>query len=66
MRCPVHAVYGSEDALYRGKMGALETALRQAGNFKALTLIEEAGHWVQFDRADAFNEALLVALNADL
>lgn len=66
VRCPVHAIYGSEDALYRGKMGALETALRQAGNFKALTLIEAAGHWVQFERADAFNEALLVALNADL
>lgn len=65
-RCPVYAIYGSEDALYHGKMAALEASLRQAQTFKALTLIEAAGHWVQFERADAFNEALLTALNADL
>lgn len=66
VRCPVHAIYGSEDALYRGKMEVLETALRQAGNFRTLTLVEAAGHWVQFERADAFNQALLATLNADL
>jgi pimeloyl-ACP methyl ester carboxylesterase len=31
-----------------------------------LSRIEAAGHWVQFERADAFNDALLAALNADL
>lgn len=66
VRCPVYAIYGSEDALYRGKMAALEASLRQAVSFKALTLIEAAGHWVQFERAEAFNAALLAALNADL
>ena len=66
VQCPVHAIYGTEDALYLGKMEALETALRQAGNFRGLKLIDAAGHWVQFERADAFNEALLAALNAAL
>lgn len=66
VRCPAHAIYGSEDALYLGKMAALETALRQAGNFRGLKLIDAAGHWVQFERADAFNETLLAALNAVL
>lgn len=66
LQCPVHAIYGSEDALYRGKMDSLERALRQAGNFRALTLVEAAGHWVQFERPDAFNQALLAILNADL
>jgi 2-hydroxy-6-oxonona-2,4-dienedioate hydrolase len=66
VQCPVHAIYGSEDALYRGRMHALEPVLRQAPDFRSLALIESAGHWVQFERAEAFNEVLLAALNADL
>ena len=63
VRCPVHAIYGSEDALYRGKLDALAAAVRRARNFRTLTLIDSAGHWVQFERADAFNQALLAALS---
>ena len=66
VQCPVHAIYGAEDALYRGKMQALEPALRLAPGFRALTLVEDAGHWVQFERAEAFNAALLSTLNAAL
>ena len=66
VQCPVHAIYGCEDALYRGRMEALEPALRLAPGFRTLTLIESAGHWVQFERADAFNEALLAVLDARL
>lgn len=66
VRCPVDAIYGKEDALYRGRMQALEPALRQAVGFASLRLIERAGHWVQFERADAFNEALLSVLGSDL
>jgi 2-hydroxy-6-oxonona-2,4-dienedioate hydrolase len=66
LRCPVHAIYGSEDALYQGKMDALEVVLQQAKNFQGLARIEAAGHWVQFERADAFNDALLAALDAHL
>ena len=65
VRCPVHAIYGREDVLYRGRIAALESALRQAPTFKTLTLIESAGHWVQFERADAFNEALQAVLSAN-
>ncbi|MDB5929104.1 MAG: alpha/beta hydrolase fold protein [Polaromonas sp.] len=61
--CPVQAIYGAEDALYRGRMAALAPALRQAPGFQALTLIEAAGHWVQFEQAEAFNTALLAALD---
>ena len=66
VNAPVLAIYGAEDALYRGKMEALEPVLRQAPGFKALTRVEGAGHWVQFERAETFNEALLAALNAAL
>jgi 2-hydroxy-6-oxonona-2,4-dienedioate hydrolase len=66
LQCPLHAIYGREDALFRGQLAALEATLRQAPHFKAFTLIEEAGHWVQFERADAFNAVLLATLNAGL
>ena len=64
VRCPVRAIYGTEDALYRGQLHRLEAALRQAPGFRGLTLVEGAGHWVQFERAEAFNAALLCALDA--
>ena len=62
VRCPVLAIYGIEDALYQGQMHRLESALQQAPGFKSLTLIESAGHWAQFEQAEAFNAALLAAL----
>ena len=66
VNCPVLAIYGIEDALYRGQMHRLEPVLRQAPSFGALTLIPDAGHWVQFERPEAFNAALLAALATDL
>ena len=63
---PVYAIYGREDALYRGKMEALEPALRNARGFRALKLVEASGHWVQYERADAFNGALLAVLDDSL
>ncbi|MEO7953491.1 MAG: alpha/beta fold hydrolase [Polaromonas sp.] len=64
--CRVDAIYGTEDALYRGRMALLEPALRQAKNFGSLRLIEAAGHWVQFEQPDAFDTALLAVLDLDL
>lgn len=60
--CPVHAIYGSEDVLYRGRMDALAAAFAETPSFQGLTLIEQAGHWVQYERPDAFNAALLRVL----
>ena len=64
--CPVYAVYGREDALYRGKLDLLQAALESAPDFRGLALIEDAGHWVQFERAGAFDKALLAALDVGL
>lgn len=66
LRCPVYAVYGREDALYLGKLDLLQAALEKAADFRGLTLIEGAGHWVQFERTGAFDEALVAALDAGL
>lgn len=62
VQSPLHAIYGREDVLFRNQTEALQCALQQAKNFQGLTLIEAAGHWVQFERADAFNTALLAVL----
>lgn len=63
--CPVHAIYGRADTLYREWILALEGAYAAAApDFRGLALIEEAGHWVQFERPQAFMQALLAALRA--
>jgi len=63
--CPVHAIYGRGDALYRSWITALQDAYaRAAPDFRGLALIEDAGHWVQFERPQAFHQALLAALRA--
>ena len=61
--CPVHAIYGREDALYRQRQDALLQALRHAPDFRGLQWIEDAGHWVQFERPHAFDAALLAILD---
>lgn len=60
--CPVYAIYGSEDVLYQGRMDALAAAFAEEPCFQGLTLIEGAGHWVQYEQPDAFNAALLRVL----
>lgn len=63
--CPVHAVYGAHDVLYGERLPALAQVFAAAApGFVDFRLIEQAGHWVQFEAAEAFNEALLHLLNA--
>lgn len=61
--CPVHAIYGVHDAIYRQHIHELEGAFaRSAPDFRGLQLIEGAGHWVQFEAPAAFDAALRRAL----
>ena len=63
VNCPVHAIYGEHDVLYRGYLSQLKTCFEQtAPDFQGLQLIEGAGHWVQFETPDAFNAALAKTL----
>ncbi|QTD47272.1 alpha/beta hydrolase [Ottowia testudinis] len=64
VRCPVHAIYGAHDAIYRQYIHQLQDAYAAAApDFRGLQLIEGAGHWVQFEAPEAFDAALLRALN---
>lgn len=61
--CPVHAIYGEADALYQGWIGLLEGAYAAAApDFRGMAMVADAGHWVQFERPEAFLQALLAAL----
>jgi pimeloyl-ACP methyl ester carboxylesterase len=61
--CPVHAIYGAHDALYRQYVHQLQAAYAAAApRFAGLRLIEGAGHWVQFEAPEAFDAALLATL----
>lgn len=63
LSCPVHAIYGAHDALYKSWIHQLEAAFAAtARDFRGMTLIPEAGHWVQFERPEAFHAALMSAL----
>ena len=66
VRCPVFAIYGREDALYRQRQEILAQALQAAPQFQGLQWIEDAGHWVQFEQAPAFDAVLLAVLNTPL
>jgi pimeloyl-ACP methyl ester carboxylesterase len=63
VRCPVLAIYGRKDALYRQRQEALAPALQAAPDFRGLHWVEGAGHWVQFEQAEAFDALLLALLN---
>jgi len=62
LRCPLHAVYGEHDPFYKGQTHAFENVLQQAPGFRGMHAIAAAGHWVQFEQADAFNQRLLALL----
>jgi 2-hydroxy-6-oxonona-2,4-dienedioate hydrolase len=61
--CPVHAIYGEHDALYKSWIHQLEAAFAAtAPDFRGMHLVPNAGHWVQFEQPEAFDAALLAAL----
>ena len=63
MACPVHAIYGEYDALYKSWIHQLEAAFAAAApDFRGMHLVPNAGHWVQFEQPEAFDAALLAAL----
>lgn len=62
--CPVHAIYGAHDAIYREYIHQLEGAYATAApDFRGMQLIEGAGHWVQFEAPETFDAALRRTLN---
>ncbi len=59
LQCPVAAVYGALDGLNVGHIDQLEPRFRLAAGFRELVMVPGAGHWLQYEEADATNRALL-------
>ena len=64
LHCPLHGIWGEQDMLYRHRLPLIERVLSRAPRFVGLVLLADAGHWVQFEVATAFNQALLTALES--
>lgn len=63
-RCTVHGIWGEQDALYLGLLGAVREKLSNC-DLRSFTVIPKAGHWVQFEQAQAFNTCVLSLLDRE-
>jgi pimeloyl-ACP methyl ester carboxylesterase len=57
--CRIDAIYGEEDALYRELRPQLQAVLEGAPTLGEFTFVPDAGHWLQYEDADAFHRELL-------
>ena len=64
LACPVHGIWGALDVLYRSRLPLIGQVLGTAPRFRTLDLLPDAGHWVAFEAAEAFNAALEAALTS--
>jgi 2-hydroxy-6-oxonona-2,4-dienedioate hydrolase len=60
---PVYGIWGDLDILCLEKHDSVKAALEQAQNFRSLSFIPDAGHWVQYEASVAFNAQLESILN---
>ncbi len=64
LHCPVHGLWGAQDVLYRHRLPLIRQVLSSGAGLPSLELLPDAGHWVQFEAAEAFDAALQRALSA--
>ena len=62
LSCEVCGIWGSEDLMLRHRPGQLERDLPLAPRFRRLHVVPKAGHWVQYEAADAFNRQLAMLI----
>jgi 2-hydroxy-6-oxonona-2,4-dienedioate hydrolase len=65
LRMPVHGIWGRLDITARGRFDEIGAMLRGAFPQAQLKVVEDAGLWVQYEQAAAFNAALLDLPGAD-
>ncbi len=64
LTCRISAVYGEHDALYRWRLPEVHLAMQAwAKDWGQWHSVPGAGHWVQFEAADRFNELLSACLS---
>ena len=61
---PLHGIWGEHDVTAPGGASQREMTLQAASPGAGFDIIADAGHWVQYEQADRFNQAMLAALDA--
>jgi pimeloyl-ACP methyl ester carboxylesterase len=65
LQARISAIYGEHDALYRGRLPALEAAMQTgAVHWGQWRTVPGAGHWVPYEAAERFDQALLSVLGS--
>lgn len=64
LACPVAGIWGEHDVLYIGRHPLVHDVLATAPRACGVHFVPDAGHWVQYERAEAFNQALQQALTS--
>lgn len=59
LQCQFECIWGAEDVLYRERWAEVQTACEASLHCTRITLIPDAGHWVQYERPEAFNQSLI-------
>ena len=59
--CPVHGIWGAKDALYKDTLHRVPEVLHRLESFQ---VVADAGHWVMFEKPDAFHQLVDKLLNS--
>src|SRR5690606_4892307 len=60
--CPVYGIWARQDALYRDQFDSLLSVTDTLG-LRERVITDDAGHWVQYERAQEINDLLIRFLN---
>ena len=63
---PVHGIWGKEDVTSHFRFDDIHAMLRAAYPAAQMHVIEGAGHWVQYERPEAFHGALAQVLGRSM
>ncbi len=66
VKAPLHGIWGRHDPTTTGRLAEVEPLLRRTDPRAKVDVIEDAGHWVGYEAAEATNALLLAAARTQL
>ena len=58
VKAPIDGIWGRHDSTTGGRLAEIEPILKRTDPQATVTIVEEAGHWVIYEQAEAVNAAL--------
>ena len=59
LQCEFECIWGGEDVLYRDRWADVHAVCETNRHCARVALVHDAGHWVQYEQAAAFNQLLV-------